>query len=229
MAAILSIETSTRVGSVALHVEGQLLLYHENFVEKSHSEGLVKNIGNLLDEARLKPADLDAVAVSKGPGSYTGLRIGISAAKGLCYGHNLKLISVDTLLSMAYEVNALGISDGYYCPMIDARRMEVYCGLFDRELACANGVQAVVVDQESFSEHLAAHRIYFFGNGAKKCRETLRHPNAVFISGVYPKAKNIGHLACSKLAGNDIENLAYFEPYYLKEFIAKKPSGKNLV
>lgn len=229
MAVILSVETSTKVGSVSLHVDEQLVLYHESFVEKSHSEHLVRSIGNILAEAGFVPRDVDAIAVSKGPGSYTGLRIGVSVAKGFCYAHDIKLISVDTLLAMVYEAHSSGVFKGLYCPMIDARRMEVYSRLYDQDLIEINEIEAVIVEKDTFRDILDGTNVFFFGNGSDKCREILRHDNAVFLNGIYPKAKYIGEIARLKYVNNEFENLAYFEPYYLKEFIAKKPSGKNLV
>lgn len=219
MSVILSIETSTHVGSVSLHVDEQLLSYHESFVEKSHSEHLIKSIGNILEEASLVPGDVDAVAVSKGPGSYTGLRIGVSVAKGFCYAHDIKLLAVDTLLAMAYEVCSFGVLKGLYCPMIDARRMEVYCRLYDQSLAEINDIEAVVVGNETFRGFLDGTKVFFFGNGSDKCREVLQHDNAVFLNGMYPKAKYIGEVARLKYVNNEFENLAYLEPYYLKEFM----------
>lgn len=229
MSVVLSIESSTKVGSIALHVDGQLLIYHESFIEKSHSEHLAKTLSNVLVEASVAPREVDAVAVSKGPGSYTGLRIGVSIAKGFCYAHDIKLIAVDTLLSMAYEIREMGLTDSLYCPMIDARRMEVYCQVFDKDLVPVNEVEAVIMDKNSFQQLLQYNKIYFFGNGSEKCKGLLNHYGASFVDGIYPKAKNIGDLAVKKLSEGIVENLAYFEPYYLKEFMVKKPSGKNLV
>lgn len=229
MGLILSLETSTNVGSAALHQSGKLLLYHENQIEKSHSEHLATVINNLLQLADVKVNDLDAIAVSRGPGSYTGLRIGVSLAKGLCYAYDTKLIAVNTLQSMAKEVAGHIYEDVFLCPMIDARRMEVYCQLFNSDLKEKSEVSAEIIEEDSFSENLKTNKVLFFGNGAQKCKEIIKAPNARFIEDIVPRARFIGELAQAKYEAGEFENLAYFEPYYLKEFLAKKPSGKNLV
>ncbi len=229
MSYLLSIETSTKVGSVAIHQNGKLLAYHENFVENSHSEHLPVTIREMLAERGIAFQQLDAVAISKGPGSYTGLRIGVSVAKGICFANDIPLIAVETLSSMAMEVVSLSCEHGLLCPMIDARRMEVYCQLFGENLSELSHVEAKIIDEKSFRELLNNNMIYFFGNGAQKCKDVLQHKNAGFIDGIYPKAKFIGELAIHKFEEKKFENLAYFEPYYLKEFIAKKPSGKSSV
>jgi len=226
MALILSIDTSTEVGSAALHEGDSLKIYHENFIEKSHSEFLVKTIKDILTEAEISADELDAVAVSKGPGSYTGLRIGVSIAKGICYGSNVKLISVETLTAMALEVGSLNILEGCFCPMIDARRMEVYCQVFDKQLRPKGEVESKIIEEDSFREYLDEQKMYFFGNGSGKCKGVLKSKNSSFVDGIYPKAKYIGQLALKKYNTGSFENLAYFEPYYLKEFMTKKPSKK---
>ena len=229
MPAVLSIESSTtKVGSLAFHSDGELLAYRECQVERSHSEVLGVALNDMLAELRISSKDLDAVAVSKGPGSYTGLRIGVSLAKGLCYAHQIKLMGVGTLQSMALEVKQRNLPPGYLCPMIDARRMEVYCQVFNEHLDELSQVQSVIVDEDAFSEY-RDQTLYLFGDGAEKCRSVIRHPNVVYIEDIHPNAKHIGLLATRSLEVGIFENLAYFEPYYLKEFIAKKPSGKNLV
>lgn len=228
---ILSIETSTHVGSVALHIDGELMAYHENHQQKSHSEYLAVAIDNMIKECNIRRDAIDVVAVAKGPGSYTGLRIGVSLAKGICFGTGAKLVSVGTLEVMTFQLQTLlpFRDKTLLCPMIDARRMEVYCQLFDRKLNAINEIEAKIIDGHSFSEFLEEFEIYFFGNGASKCKEIIKSDNAVFLEDVYPSARYIGDIALDKIKIGKTENVAYFEPYYLKEFIAKKPSGKNLV
>ena len=168
---------------------------------------------------------IDAVAVSKGPGSYTGLRIGVSEAKGVAYGRDAHLLSVPTLKLLTVPI-LLGHDelpeDALLCPMIDARRMEVYCALYNRALHEVLPTQALVIDETSFRDQLDQHPIYFMGNGADKCAEVIKHPNAHFIKGIVPRAKNMVPLAEMAMAREEFEDVAYFEPYYLKEFVATK-------
>lgn len=230
MSIILSIESSTRTSSVALHQDGVLLSSQHIHVEKSHSEYLALSIKNLVETSRLAMADIEAVAISKGPGSYTGLRIGTSTAKGLCYGLDAKLIGINTLKAMAYGMSKYQLEDVWLCPMLDARRMEVYCMLMDRELSIIESTQAKIIDENSFSEHLQGKKIVFFGNGAAKCKDMLKNwDTALFIDDVEPSAEDIGSLAWEKFKTDQFEDVAYFEPFYLKDFIAKKPSRKKLV
>jgi tRNA threonylcarbamoyladenosine biosynthesis protein TsaB len=167
----------------------------------------------------------DAVAVSCGPGSYTGLRIGVSMAKGICYGRNLKLIAVPTLELMCVPVllREMVEGDALLCPMIDARRMEVYAGIYDRALHEVRPVGADVVDAETYKQWLDKHPVYFFGNGAAKCMETINHPNAHLIEGIEPLAKWMQPLAERRLLNEQTEDVAYFEPFYLKDYVAKMP------
>jgi tRNA threonylcarbamoyladenosine biosynthesis protein TsaB len=167
----------------------------------------------------------DAVAVSCGPGSYTGLRIGVSMAKGICYGRNLKLIAVPTLelLCVPVLLREIPEEDALLCPMLDARRMEVYAGIYDRALHPIREIGADIVTEETYKEYLDKHPVYFFGNGAKKCMETINHPNAHLIEGIEPLAKWMQPLAEKRLWSNQTEDVAYFVPYYLKDFVAKKP------
>jgi len=167
----------------------------------------------------------DAVAVSCGPGSYTGLRIGVSMAKGICYGRNLKLIAVPTLelLCVPVLLRELAEDGALLCPMLDARRMEVYAGIYDRRLNTVREVSADVVTAETYKEYLDARPMYFFGNGAKKCMETINHPNAHLIENVEPLAKWMQPLAEKRLINGQTEDVAYFVPYYLKDFVAKMP------
>ena len=224
MALILSIETSTHVCSVALHEDAQLIGVYELFTEKSHASAITLLIDQLLHNAGFQLADVSAVAVSKGPGSYTGLRIGVATAKGLCYALDKPLLSVSTLQAMAYGVSKqYPIKDFLFCPMLDARRMEVYCEVFTSELESVLSVDARIIEEHSFDELLASNRVVFFGNGAAKCKPLLSHqPTALFADDVYPSAKYTGVLAHQHYLKNMFENIAYFEPFYLKEFFYKK-------
>lgn len=226
MANILHIETSTRICSVAVSQDGLCVFHREDFDGPNH--GVV--LGVYIDEA-LSYADslgllLDAVAVSQGPGSYTGLRIGVSMAKGVCYARGLKLISVPTLELLCVPVllrhDDLS-DDSLLCPMLDARRMEVYAQLFDRRLQTVRPIQADIVDQDTYAEWLKEHPVYFFGNGAAKCRETIQHPQAHFIESIEPLAKYMLPLADKRYLEGKFEDVAYFEPFYLKDFVAKAP------
>ena len=167
----------------------------------------------------------DAVAVSCGPGSYTGLRIGVSMAKGICYGRNLKLIAVPTLelLCVPILLREMVEEDALLCPMLDARRMEVYAGIYDRALKPLREIGADIVDGETYKEYLDQHPVYFFGNGAKKCMEAINHSNAHLIEGIEPLAKWMQPLAEKRLLNGQTEDVAYFVPYYLKDFVAKMP------
>ena len=168
---------------------------------------------------------LDAVAVSCGPGSYTGLRIGVSMAKGVCYGRNVPLIGVQTLEVLSVPVLLYHDlpEDALLCPMIDARRMEVYAAIYDRGLNVKRAIAADIVDETSYLEYLDRHPVYFYGNGAAKCREKLTHPNAHFIDDIHPLAKMMFPLAEKAIANEDYKDVAYFEPFYLKEFVASMP------
>lgn len=225
MSCILNIETSTNVCSIAVSRDGECIFNREDHDGPNHAVRL----GVYADEA-LKFADangisLDAVAVSCGPGSYTGLRIGVSMAKGICYGRGLHLIAVPTLELLAVPV-LLGHEiedDALLCPMLDARRMEVYAGIYDRALKEVRPVGADIVDGETYMEYLNNHPVYFFGNGACKCMETIGHPAARLIKGIEPLAKNMFPLAEKRMAENRFEDVAYFVPFYLKDFVAKTP------
>lgn len=228
MAYILSIETATKVCSVALHQEGELVVSQHLHIDKSHSGLLTVLIRNCLQYAAIAMTDIAAVAVSAGPGSYTGLRIGTSTAKGLCYALEVPLIAVNTLEAMAYEVARFAPAEALLCPMIDARRMEVYCMLLDKQLEVLAPQQPKIIDGQSFGEELQEQQIYFFGDGAAKCREVLGHQaNAYFAAGVVPSAVPVGALAYQRWEQQKFEDLAYFEPVYLKEFQGSKP--KTLV
>lgn len=227
MAVILHIETSTNVCSVAVSENGQCIFEQSERGGMNHAEKL----GTMVDEA-LSFTDnhaipFDAVAVSCGPGSYTGLRIGVSMAKGICYGRNLKLISVPTLELLCVPVllqETVGSEENaLLCPMLDARRMEVYAALYDRALKPVREVQADVVTADTYREWLDKRPVYFFGNGAAKCMDVINHPNAHLIDGIEPLAKWMQPLAERRFLNNQFEDVAYFEPFYLKDFVAKEP------
>lgn len=225
MSCILNIETSTNVCSVALSQDGVYLYEDVNMEGPSHAQVLAGYVKNAVSFADSHAIPIDAIAISKGPGSYTGLRIGVSEAKGVAYGRDAKLLSVPTLKLLTVPI-LLGHEelpeDALLCPMIDARRMEVYCALYDRALNEVVQTQALVIDSDSFKEYLDKQPIYFMGNGADKCVETIQHPNAHFIKNIVPRAKNMIPLAEMAMAKEQFEDVAYFEPFYLKEFVATK-------
>ena len=243
MACILHIETSTNVCSVAVSENGQCIFEQREQGDKGAG---AEHLGGMVDEA-LSFTDnhaipFDAVSVSCGPGSYTGLRIGVSMAKGICYGRDLKLIAVPTLELLCVPVllreltsptpskggesgssPSEGLGEALLCPMLDARRMEVYAALYDRALKVVRPVGADVVTADTYKQWLDEHPIYFFGNGAMKCREIIDHPNAHFIEGIEPIAKWMQPLAERRFLNEQFEDVAYFVPFYLKDFVAIKP------
>ena len=225
MSLILGIETSTKMCSVALSDNGKLLAVKEEGGAYSHAEKLTIFIQEILKEAGKSVQELDAVAVSKGPGSYTGLRIGVSTAKGLCYALGIPLIAVNTLQGMAKGVIEIkNVTNVLLAPMIAARRMEVYTALFDENNAIIKNITAEIIDENSFSSYLKTHKIIFFGDGAEKCADLLSNSeNAIFITEGCPSAQYVNQIAHQKFENNDFEDLAYFEPYYLKDFIATSP------
>jgi len=228
MSCILHIETSTSVCSVAVSEDSQVI-YHEE--ERTEAKGsAAEKLGTMVDEAisftDSHAIPFDAVAVSCGPGSYTGLRIGVSMAKGICYGRDLKLIAVPTLELLCVPVllsEKTAEEDALLCPMLDARRMEVYAGIYNRALKPIREVKADVVDADTYRQWLDEHPVYFFGNGAQKCMETINHPNAHYIDGVEPLARWMQPLAEKRFLTEQFEDVAYFEPYYLKNYVAKMP------
>ena len=218
---LLSIETSTDICSVALHSKDTLVAQTISTEAYSHAERLAPMIVDLLAANRVDKKDLSAIAVSGGPGSYTGLRIGTSTAKGLCYSLDIPLIAVNTLESML-----VGLPDSYTeylkCPMIDARRMEVYCLLGYNASAIIQETHALIVDEHSFENQLKGEKILFIGNGSEKCKSVISSDNAVFLENITPEAKNIGEIATTKLDAKNFVDLAYFEPDYLKPYHAIK-------
>ena len=225
MSCILSIDTSTNVCSVAVSQDGTCIFDKVDNRGPNHAEKL----GTFVDEALAfvdsHELTLDAVAVSCGPGSYTGLRIGVSMAKGICYGRNIKLLAVPTLELLAVPVLLHHESieeDALLVPMIDARRMEVYSAVYDRSLKAVRAIQADVVDGDTYKEFLDKGPVYFFGDGAEKCMEVINHPNAHLIKNIEPVAKNMFPLAEKRMAEGKFEDVAYFVPFYLKDFVAKQ-------
>lgn len=226
MAIILNIETATKNCSVSLAKNGEVMALKElNNGNYSHAELLHQFIDDCIREASIVKSDIDAIAVSKGPGSYTGLRIGVSAAKGLCFALEIPLISTNTLEALSYTT---AIKEGYIVPMIDARRMEVYTAVFDQNHQEIDKTTAKIIDETSFLNYLTKHKTYFLGDGAMKCKATIAHNNAIFIDHKFPSAKEMVRLSFKKFQQKAFEDVAYFEPYYLKDFIVipekkKKP------
>ena len=225
MSCILNIETSTDVCSVSVSQDGACIFSQEDHDGPNHAVKLGTFVDEALSFADSHAIPLDAVAVSCGPGSYTGLRIGASMAKGICFGQDLKLIAVPTLELMTVPVLLREeVEEGaLLCPMIDARRMEVYSAVYDRALHEVRGIQADVVDADTYREYLDRGPVYFFGNGAAKCMETINHPNAHLITDIEPLAKNMFPLAEKRMAEEKFEDVAYFVPFYLKSYVAKMP------
>lgn len=234
MSLILCIETGTDVCSVGLARDGEIISLRESDEGRDHAKKVATFVDELLREMDVSPEELDAVAVGKGPGSYTGLRIGVSFAKGLCYGLDIPLIAVgslDALTEVAredFEAGILGVEsldDKWLCPMVDARRMEVYTQIFSARGEAMSEVKAEVVEEGSFEQWRAQRQLVIFGNGAPKCREVLR--DAVCVN-VVPSARGLARLAEERLQRGEREDIAYFEPFYLKDFVVI-PSKKKLL
>ena len=237
MALILSLETATSVCSAAIHDDGKLIAFSEYHVSQSTASKLSVLIDQLFKLTKIEPSQLNAVAISAGPGSYTGLRIGVATAKGFCYALNIPLIAINTLELMAYSISPSVISPSplergpggeartLLCPMLDARRMEVYTLLASADLKVLQSTEAKVIDESSYQSWLDENRILFFGNGSDKCKEIIQHENAIFISGIIPTAAKLGEMAFQKFKLNQFEDLSAYEPYYLKDFMIKKPKS----
>ncbi|SDM47862.1 tRNA (adenosine(37)-N6)-threonylcarbamoyltransferase complex dimerization subunit type 1 TsaB [Kriegella aquimaris] len=218
MATILNLETASTNCSVSIAKDGELLAIKEHDTPNySHAEQLHVFIEKVLHDASISFEELSAVAVSKGPGSYTGLRIGVSAAKGLCFSLDVPLISISTLRSMAYQVES-GTYD-FVIPMLDARRMEVYSAIFDQSGKEVRETRAQIIDQNAFQELEGKGKVLLIGSGADKCKQVLAYPNFSFNTDAVPSAKEMTKLSYAKFLEKDFENVAYFEPYYLKDFI----------
>lgn len=226
MATILQIETATQVCSAAISRDGETIALKEEMASNIHAGSLTLFIKAAMDDAKLAFADLDAIAVSKGPGSYTGLRIGVSTAKGLCYALDKPLIAIDTLKMMADGFLKLNAGyEGLICPMLDARRMEVFTAVFDGDLANVQPTMAKIIDEQSFAE-LNPAQLVFIGDGAMKCRSVLQQANAVFVDSNFNSAANMSSLADEAYLAGQFEDVAYFEPFYLKDFVFSTPKKK---
>ncbi len=230
MATILCIETSTEVCSIALERDGSLIGLKENTEGLNHSILAAPYIDELLKEQSLSANDLDAVAVGMGPGSYTGLRIGVSLAKGLCYGANLPLIAIPTLQALAMEAifqfQNSAESPIALIPMIDARRMEVYSATFDPKGEPLTETEALIIDEHFAEEFLEKGIVLLFGNGSEKAKSIITSPNARFLDSIHATARSFAPLAEARFNAHQFEDVAYFEPYYLKEFITTTPKKR---
>ncbi|RZL49730.1 MAG: tRNA (adenosine(37)-N6)-threonylcarbamoyltransferase complex dimerization subunit type 1 TsaB [Pedobacter sp.] len=229
MATILQIETATQVCSVAISINGKTIAVKEETAQNIHASSLTLFIEEVMETAHLNYIDLDAVAVSKGPGSYTGLRIGVSTAKGLCFALDKPLIAVGTLKMMANGfLNKHPNYGGLICPMIDARRMEVFTSVYNNKLKEIEIVNAKIVDDKSFILELEGNYLTFIGDGAAKCAKVLTHYNAHFSDDNFNSAANMSSLAFAAFEAGEFENVAYFEPFYLKDFVFTTPKNKNI-
>ena len=226
MAVILSIETATPVCSCALLQDGQVVINKESHKGQSHSTLLGVFVHDIMHHVRSNSLKLDAIAISNGPGSYTGLRIGVSEAKGLSYGLDIPMIAIPTPYIMASIIKDKVDEGTLLCPMIDARRMEVYATILDKSLNVIRKTSADIVDSDSYLDLLSSNKVAFFGNGSEKCKEVITHPNAIFIEDIHPLASAMGILAEKAFSEKDFVDSAYFEPLYLKEFVATTPKNK---
>jgi tRNA threonylcarbamoyladenosine biosynthesis protein TsaB len=235
MPIILNLESSTEVCSVSLSENGETIGLAESTEGQNHARLLSVFVEQLMKENKLKFKQINAVAISKGPGSYTGLRIGVSLAKGLCYANQIPLIAISPLKAMSFHISSnlekyhlANKKNLIFCPMIDARRMEVYTALYDWQGQEIEAVSAKVIDSLSFENYLQGRQLVFFGNGSFKCRAEIKHPNAIFIDDIKTSAQFMQALADEAYENNQFEDLAYFEPFYLKDFIAGIPK-KNIL
>jgi tRNA threonylcarbamoyladenosine biosynthesis protein TsaB len=232
MPKILHVETATQICSVALSENGKIIASKSSDEKNAHSRVLTVFIDEILKASGIKIQELDAIAVSMGPGSYTGLRIGVSTTKGLCYALDKPLIAVSTLQAMAWGM-AENTDDKFhnalYCPMIDARRMEVYSAIFDQSNKQVRKILAEVIDENSFTDLLQTNEVLFAGDGAGKCKDLLSISHkAHFLDDFVPSANYMAAIASDKFQKKDFEDVAYFEPFYLKDFIAGPPKVKGL-
>jgi tRNA threonylcarbamoyladenosine biosynthesis protein TsaB len=230
MALLLNIETSTEVCSVALARDGVVVSFRESLTGQHHAELLSVYINEVLDECAIVAGQIDAVAVSGGPGSYTGLRIGVSTAKGICYASGLPLIALSSLEAMASFVvqhqsdyHHFETENILFCPMIDARRMEVYTAFFDKNGVQVSEIKADIIDHQSYLSYLENNRVLFFGNGSFKCRDSISHRNALFINGITTSAKSMATLSERDFQLKKFVDVAYYGPFYLKDFVATIP------
>ena len=232
---ILLLETSTDTLSVALSREGRVVAWREQAATRDHAALLLTFVDEVVSEAKLRPSELSAVAVGRGPGSYTGLRIGVSSAKGLCYALNKPLIAICPLQALAVEAarsfDKAAAAEAVFCPMTDAGRMEVYAGLYTARGEVVREVQADIITDETYASYMGPNvqKLYFLGNGAEKCREVLGpRPDMVFLPGWTPNARYMASLASQAYNAGKFEDTAYFVPFYLKDFVAGKPHVKGL-
>ncbi len=224
MTYILNIETATTNCSVSLAKDGmQVAIREDRSPEYSHSELLHQYIQEVMDEAQVSFGALGAIAVSKGPGSYTGLRIGVSAAKGLCFSLNIPLIAIATLEGMAYQVQE---AFTYCIPMLDARRMEVYASVYDATYTEVRATKAEIITEEAFSSWASKGKVILAGSGAEKCKALIQHPNVHYNTALMPSATALAALSYAKYTNDNFEDVAYFEPYYLKDFIVQQKAQK---
>jgi tRNA threonylcarbamoyladenosine biosynthesis protein TsaB len=235
MALILNIESSTEVCSVTVARDGIAIHSREEVTGQNHARLLTVFIDEVLIRSNIVMEQLDAVAVSGGPGSYTGLRIGVSVAKGICYALHLPLCAITSLESLAHHVihdivrlNTMEMDNVLFCPMIDARRMEVYTAFYDKNGSQVRGIQADIIDHTSYLDFLENKPVYFFGNGSAKCRYAITHPNAIFINDILSSAKNMIPLAERNFNNQKFVDVAYYEPFYLKDFVATMPVKNTL-
>lgn len=233
MSKILCLDTATDICTVSLFENGACVSFRDSGNERTHATQLALFIDEVLKETCNSVADLDAIAISMGPGSYTGLRIGVSTAKGLCYGANVPLIAVSTLQSMCYGITEElklenNLQDFYFCPMLDARRMEVYSALYAPDYSEVRGIQAEIIDDDSYRDLLQKKKIVYFGTGSEKTKEHIKHANAIHLNNVSYTSRNMYKLAEKKLETKQFEDVAYFEPFYLKDFVATTPR-KNIL
>ena len=223
---ILQIETATQTCSCALSSNGELVFNSESYTSQSHASLLGVFVEKAIKFSRENDMKIHAIAVSSGPGSYTGLRIGVSEAKGLAYGLDAKLIAIPTLTLLAWTLRDSVDKDTLLIPMIDARRMEVYTSIYNTSLNILEPIEAKIINEDSFKDLLSNHKAVFFGDGALKCKDAIAHPNAMFIPEVYPLASNMIDLSTQAYKEAIFQNVAYFEPFYLKDFVATKPKNK---
>jgi tRNA threonylcarbamoyladenosine biosynthesis protein TsaB len=230
MSLILNIETATEICSVSLSESGKTIRLKESKEGQQHARILTVLIDELFSECKIPIQKLQAVAVSMGPGSYTGLRIGVSVAKGIAYAGQLPLIAVNTLQAMTWGILKTSNFDTntWYCPMIDARRMEVYTAFYDSSNTLQRKVSAEIISQNSFQDILHGRKVVFFGNGSTKCQNTINSPNAYFIEKTDCSAANMSELSFESYQKKDFVDVAYFEPFYLKDFVATVPKNNVL-
>lgn len=226
MSYLLCIETASEVCSVALANETGILQIAENHDGNAHAALLTTLIQETVEKAGISLRQLDAIAVSKGPGSYTGLRVGVSTAKGLCYALDKPLIAVNTLEALVWHWRQQTTSSTYVVPMIDARRMEVYCLVMDPQMQVHTPTEASIINETSFGELLNNHEVTFIGNGATKCKSVIQHPNAQFVENIHCSAAGLVIPALQAYQNSHFEDVAYMEPYYLKDFVATTPKPR---